>query len=185
MKLRFVCLAVVASLAGCDAAPVESEPVLQTNDAMVVCADAETLDGLDVSAYEGDIDWAKVVAAGKSFAFVKATEGVTYVDPTFAKNWAGMTVGSESGDPSSMLELYRQALHLRRATKELGDGPLRWRAETDGDVLAFDRGPGFTCVVNMGSAPERLPPGATVLLTSGALTDDGALPGDTAVWLRP
>ena len=101
------------------------------------------------------------------------------------KNWAGMAVGSESGDPSSMLELYRQALHLRRATKELGDGPLRWRAETGGDVLTFDRGPGFTCVVNMGSAPEPLPPGATVLLTSSALTDDGALPGDTAVWLRP
>ena len=44
---------------------------------------------------------------------------------------------------------------------------------------------GSMIVVNMGSAPEPLPPGATVLLTSGALTDDGALPGDTAVWLRP
>jgi len=100
-------------------------------------------------------------------------------------DWAALTVEAESGDPSSMLELYRHALHLRRATKELGDGPLRWRADAGEDVLAFDRGEGFACVVNMGSAPVALPAGATVLLASDALTDDGALPGDTSVWLKP
>jgi alpha-glucosidase len=96
-------------------------------------------------------------------------------------DWAGRTVAAESGEPSSMLELYRAALHLRRARPELGDGTMRWRAEAGGDVIAFDRGPGFACVVNMGSTPVPVPSG-TVLLTSSPL-EDGTLPGDTAVWL--
>lgn len=47
-----------------------------------------TLRGIDISHYQGNIDWAKV-AASNSFAFIKATEGEKNHDPTFAKNWAG------------------------------------------------------------------------------------------------
>jgi alpha-glucosidase len=49
-------------------------------------------------------------------------------------------------------------------------------------VLAFDRGTGLMCAVNLGDEPAALPAG-DVLLASGPL--DGALPPDTAVWLRP
>jgi lysozyme len=45
--------------------------------------------GPDVSHYQGEIDWAEVKASGASFVFMKATEGHTFVDPTFAANWAG------------------------------------------------------------------------------------------------
>lgn len=45
--------------------------------------------GIDVSRYQGEIDWNKVKADGISFVFAKATEGVTYQDPTFADNVAG------------------------------------------------------------------------------------------------
>jgi alpha-glucosidase len=62
---------------------------------------------------------------------------------------------------------------------------MAWRTEAGEDVLAFDRGEGFACVVNTGSTPVPLPAGATVLLASGDLTADGGLPGDTAVWLKP
>ena len=31
--------------------------------------------GIDVSKYQGDIDWQKVAAAGTKFAWIKATEG--------------------------------------------------------------------------------------------------------------
>jgi alpha-glucosidase len=96
-------------------------------------------------------------------------------------DWAGLTVSAESGDPSSMLELYRSALRLRRERPELGDGSMEWRSEAGGDVIAFDRGPGFACVVNMGSTPVPVPPGR-VLLSSNDLVDN-TLPGDTAVWL--
>ena len=46
--------------------------------------------GPDVSDYQGSVDWAAVKAAGASFAFTKATEGVTFTCDTFAPNWQGM-----------------------------------------------------------------------------------------------
>ena len=45
--------------------------------------------GIDVSRYQGAIDWPAVAAAGVHFAFVKATEGGDLRDPRFADNWAG------------------------------------------------------------------------------------------------
>ncbi|HEX4612465.1 MAG TPA: glycoside hydrolase family 25 protein [Urbifossiella sp.] len=47
------------------------------------------IQGIDVSHYQGSINWTSVKNSGKSFAFIKATEGTTYTDPTFATNWAG------------------------------------------------------------------------------------------------
>jgi lysozyme len=46
--------------------------------------------GIDVSHYQGTVDWRQVKAVGIQFAFAKATEGVTLLDPEFATNWAGM-----------------------------------------------------------------------------------------------
>lgn len=44
--------------------------------------------GIDVSHHQGAIDWARVRAGGIGFAFIKATEGATFVDPAFANHWA-------------------------------------------------------------------------------------------------
>ena len=46
-------------------------------------------EGIDVSAFQPVVDWTQIAAAGKTFAFIKATEGVTYTAPTFAAHWAG------------------------------------------------------------------------------------------------
>lgn len=46
--------------------------------------------GVDVSHYQGNVDWNAVKAAGVSFAFAKATESTTYVDSQFKTNWQGM-----------------------------------------------------------------------------------------------
>jgi GH25 family lysozyme M1 (1,4-beta-N-acetylmuramidase) len=40
--------------------------------------------GIDVSQAQGSIDWSKVRASGKRFAYVKATEGQDFKDPTFS-----------------------------------------------------------------------------------------------------
>jgi len=50
--------------------------------------------GIDVSHHQGTIDWAAVYSDGKTFAFVKATEGVTYNDPMFVTN---MVNGTNAG----------------------------------------------------------------------------------------
>ena len=57
------------------------------------------LKGVDVSHYQGTIDWLKVKAAGMGFAFVKVTDGESWVDPcchlnTVGARAAGLTVGA-------------------------------------------------------------------------------------------
>lgn len=43
--------------------------------------------GIDVSKWNGDIDWRKVRQSGVSFAFIKATEGKDRVDSRFDEYW--------------------------------------------------------------------------------------------------
>ncbi len=50
---------------------------------------AGALPGIDVSHWQHTIDWSQVAAAGTRFAFMKATDGRTYVDPMYATNRAG------------------------------------------------------------------------------------------------
>ncbi|WP_402469685.1 GH25 family lysozyme [Isoptericola aurantiacus] len=45
--------------------------------------------GVDVSAYQGEIDWPVLAEQDLDFAFLKATEGSSHVDERFAANWAG------------------------------------------------------------------------------------------------
>ena len=52
---------------------------------------AEAPQGIDVSHWQGQIGWLQVGAAGYDFAFAKATEGTTYIDPTYGTNRAGAT----------------------------------------------------------------------------------------------
>ncbi|MFD1467841.1 glycoside hydrolase family 25 protein [Hymenobacter caeli] len=43
--------------------------------------------GIDVSAYQGRIDWPEVARHAVRFAFIKASEGASLRDPRFAHNW--------------------------------------------------------------------------------------------------
>ncbi len=45
--------------------------------------------GVDVSRHQGDIDWQRVGGDGIEFAYIKATEGKDFVDPSFEENWEG------------------------------------------------------------------------------------------------
>ena len=89
MKLAFRVLVASALLAGCASSPED----VGTNESRVTVCGQTTIKGIDV--YHGDnngspIPWNKVKSAGMSFAFCKATEGTTFVDSSFATNWAGM-----------------------------------------------------------------------------------------------
>lgn len=48
------------------------------------------LKGIDVSHWQGTVNWTSVKAAGYTFAFCKATEGATFTDSRFATNWPAM-----------------------------------------------------------------------------------------------
>jgi lysozyme len=47
--------------------------------------------GIDVSHYQRSIDWVKVAAAGIRFAYIKATQGASFVDPRLEENVIGAT----------------------------------------------------------------------------------------------
>jgi alpha-glucosidase len=94
-------------------------------------------------------------------------------------DWGTLTVEAQEPDESSMLNLYRTALRIRR--DRLGDGTATWIPLGD-EVLAFARESGLTCVVNLGPEPVRLPEHQRICLASGTV-DGGLLPTDTAVWL--
>ena len=43
--------------------------------------------GVDVSNYQGTVDWPALAGQGVDFAFLKATEGSSLVDKQFSANW--------------------------------------------------------------------------------------------------
>ena len=45
------------------------------------------VEGVDVSAHQGRIDWDALSRSQVRFAYIKATEGANYVDPRFVANW--------------------------------------------------------------------------------------------------
>jgi lysozyme len=45
--------------------------------------------GIDVSHHQGAIDWDRLKSRHVAFAYIKATEGETYNDPRFSRNWVG------------------------------------------------------------------------------------------------
>ncbi len=50
--------------------------------------------GVDVSSWQGSIDFSKVRATGRTFVIAKATEGSTWTDPRYSTNkWAAMHQG--------------------------------------------------------------------------------------------
>jgi lysozyme len=93
-----VLLPVAAMAAGIQPWRDSREPVqLAAASVSAPAADSHPMDaardlrparGIDVSHYQGRIDWRAVEADGIGFAYMKATEGGSFVDPAFARNWA-------------------------------------------------------------------------------------------------
>jgi alpha-glucosidase len=88
-------------------------------------------------------------------------------------------VAAQSGQPESTLELYREALRVRRQLQTAEQ--LDWVPTNAPDVLHFVRPGGWHCVTNFGTTPVSLPEGV-VRVSSGPLTD-GMLPGECTAWL--
>jgi lysozyme len=82
-------------LAGCGSVPTAEVSAAATGDhpfptiTHTVGHHAHPIHGIDVSKYQGTIDWQQVRAAGVSFAFIKATEGGDLLDSRFRENWEG------------------------------------------------------------------------------------------------
>lgn len=89
--------------------------------------------GIDVSYYQGKIDWHKVKAMNDdgvkiSFAFIKATEGLLNVDPYFQRNWreapkVGIRVGAYHFFRPKKSGRWQANFFLQTISVEKGDLP--------------------------------------------------------------
>jgi lysozyme len=86
---RLSVVAVALGLASCAVLPTGRYP--QKSDVKphsgVAAAHGYPIHGIDLSKWQGRVDWASVKAAGTQFVFIKATEGGDHVDPKFIEHW--------------------------------------------------------------------------------------------------
>jgi alpha-glucosidase len=92
--------------------------------------------------------------------------------------WAALTVERETAEPGSTLNLYREALRLRKQLA-LGEAALEWLPAEEG-VLAFRRGDHFACVVHVDDKPH----GESPVQGEALLTSDTGGEGAGATWYR-
>ncbi|WP_244409119.1 GH25 family lysozyme [Stackebrandtia nassauensis] len=69
-------LVLAATLLAFGAGPAQADPEVKANP-----------EGIDVSHYQGAINWGAVRSAGIEFAWIKSTEGTSYKDPRFNTNY--------------------------------------------------------------------------------------------------
>jgi alpha-glucosidase len=118
-----------------------------------------------------------------------AHAGFTSGEPWLPLNpdWPTRNVAAESGDPDSMLSLYRELLRLRRAHRALSIGSLQL-VEAEGDVLAYERREGderIMIALNLGAEPHIVDlPAGELLLTTGGDYAPGRLGPNQGVMLR-
>lgn len=80
-------LPLVVAVAACSSSSPEGECVGASGDALKVCAGPTTVKGIDVSVYQGTVNWSQVKGAGVQFAFVRVSDGKNSLDTQFANNW--------------------------------------------------------------------------------------------------
>jgi lysozyme len=88
LSFRFASCSLFVLAVGCGSPPPESTEATD-EEAIRTCAKGTTIKGVDVSYYEGTVDWHAVKASGRVFTFVRVSDGLTHVDPKFAANWSG------------------------------------------------------------------------------------------------
>jgi len=66
--------------------------------------EAYPVTGIDVSKHTGRIDWDKIKVQDVDFAYIKSTEGVTYIDPCFVYNFRE---AKRVGIPVSVYHFFR------------------------------------------------------------------------------
>lgn len=101
-KTLLAALIGLITLVGCE----QKTPAPPTTQSLAIPATNELvanniadINGVDLSRWQGSVDFAKIKDAGKSYVFIKTTQGSQDVDPDYSRNImnaraAGMAAGS-------------------------------------------------------------------------------------------
>jgi lysozyme len=103
--------------------------------------------GIDVSHYQGRIDWPALPAQGVDFAYIKASEGGDLRDDLFATNWAG----------ARRAGIARGAYHYFTLCRPGADQAANFIATVPADPEAL---PAAIDLEDMGPCPRRIAPAA-------------------------
>ncbi|WP_344367304.1 GH25 family lysozyme, partial [Arthrobacter humicola] len=117
--------------------------------------------GLDVSSWQGSVNWSSVKANGARFAYVKATEGTSYVNSQFGAQYTG----------ASSVGLLRGAYHFGRPDVSGGAAQAQFFVNNGGGWSAD--GVTMPPVLDIEDNPY-----------AGLNRCYGATPGQLATWVR-
>ena len=96
MRIKFNTLVVFSTiLIACNSNCSTPNAETETKSTKEVSSKAEkhetdTLKGIDVSHFNGHVNWTDVHEQGYDFAYAKATQGEGFIDPEFGNNWSGI-----------------------------------------------------------------------------------------------
>nr|WP_100449137.1 lysozyme [Glycomyces xiaoerkulensis] len=85
--------------------------------------------GIDVSHWQGSINWSSVRSDGIQWAYIKATEGTSYKDPRFNTNYPA----------AYYADVIRGAYHFARPNASSGSAQANYFASNGGAWSADDR----------------------------------------------
>ena len=168
MTRRTLNLFLAMVLAACGAnngtKPTSEGKVGSFAQALTSCPGSSTVSGIDVSSYQGSINWGQVKSAGVTLAYVKATEGTNWTDPTFGPNWSG-TKGAgvirgayhffhPGEDPVAQADFFVQTM----GTLQAGDLPpmIDWEV-TDGVSAGTNAANGLAFLQRVQQLTGRVP----------------------------
>jgi GH25 family lysozyme M1 (1,4-beta-N-acetylmuramidase) len=80
---RSTALLLAAVLASCGGPGLD--PTAESG--LTICPAGATVEGIDVSVYQGTIDWNAVKGSGKTFAIARVSDGLNHFDTQFDRNW--------------------------------------------------------------------------------------------------
>jgi lysozyme len=150
-------LSILPLLGGCVAA---GPPTGSLAEEVKVCPAGPVVEGIDVSIYQGTIDWTKVKAAGIQFAYIRVSDGTGSHDSKFASNWANARAAGvlrgvyqffrEDEDPIAQADLLLDAM----GALEPDDLPPAI------DVESVDGASGATIVANVKAWMDRIEAGS-------------------------
>lgn len=149
------------------------------------CDSGATLPGIDVSVYQGSVNWPNVKAFGAAFVFTRVSDG-TFTDPEFNSNWTGIKAAGMVRGAYQLFEPAEdpvvQANIVIDATGILGPGDLP--AVLDAEVTGSDSA--ATIAANMQTWINRVQAGTgrvPMIYTASGFWD--SLVGSTAFSANP
>ncbi|MBL4633709.1 MAG: hypothetical protein JKY56_07545 [Kofleriaceae bacterium] len=85
----FIVIAIAIAGSSCTSLDIPEGDELETlSSAVVTCPGTETTFGIDVSRYQGDINWTMLADADVKFAYIQISRRIDDIDPKFEENWS-------------------------------------------------------------------------------------------------